>query len=76
VCIGPIKPTVFTPDHTLTLHGHSALQRAVSSYCTLIVVFLTLKEGPTTLNKLVGCDPDALRIGQAARLLFKPSVGE
>jgi hypothetical protein len=75
--LGAVNPTVFNPNNTLTLHGHWALQRRVWRVALPhIVAFLTLNEGPAMLNKPIGCDPDALRIGQAVRLLFKPSVGE
>jgi uncharacterized OB-fold protein len=36
---------------------------------------VTLEEGPTMLTNLVDCDLEAIRIGQAVRVVFKPSEG-
>ena len=37
------------------------------------IAYVTLAEGPTMLTTIVDCDFDALRIGVAVRLVFKPS---
>lgn len=55
------------------IYSYSAMRRAVPPY---VVAFVTLEEGPTMLTNIVGCDPDALAIGQAVRVVFRPSDGE
>jgi uncharacterized protein len=57
---------------TGVIYAFSAMRRAPKPY---VVAFVTLTEGPTMLSNLVGCDPDALAIGQAVRLVFRPSDG-
>lgn len=37
------------------------------------LAYVTLAEGPTMMTNLVDCDVDKLAIGQAVRLVFKPS---
>ena len=37
------------------------------------LAYVTLEEGPTMLTNLVGCDPDALAIGQAVKVVMAPS---
>jgi hypothetical protein len=39
------------------------------------IAYVTLEEGPTMLTNLVDCDFEAIRIGQAVRVVFKPSEG-
>lgn len=53
-----------------TVYAFSVMQRANPPY---VVAYVTLAEGPTMLTNLVDCDTDALRIGQAVRLVFKPT---
>ena len=39
------------------------------------IAYVTLDEGVTMLTNIVDCDLDALRIGHAVRLVFKPTEG-
>ncbi len=38
--------------------------------------YVELDEGPCLFTNIVDCDLDALRIGMAVRVVFKPSEGE
>jgi len=40
-----------------------------------VVAYVTLAEGPTMITNIVDCDPNAVKIGQAVRVTFKPSDG-
>lgn len=53
-----------------TIYSFSVMRRAKTPYA---LAYVTLAEGPTMLTNLVDCDLDALRVGQAVRLVFKPS---
>lgn len=55
------------------IYSFSVMRHAKQPY---VVAFVTLDEGPTMLSNIVDCDPETLAIGQAVRLLFKPSDGE
>ena len=37
------------------------------------IAVVKLAEGPTMMTNIVDCDPAALKIGQAVKLVFKPS---
>ena len=58
---------------TGVIYSYSVMRRASPPY---VVAFVTLTEGPTMLTNIVACDPDALAIGQAVQLQFRPSDGE
>ncbi len=53
-----------------TIYSFSVMRRAQPPYA---LAYVTLAEGPTMLTNIVDCDFDMIRIGQAARLVFKPS---
>lgn len=55
-----------------TIYSYSVLRRATPPYT---IAYVTLEEGPTMMTNLVDCDVDALRIGQAVRVVFKPTDG-
>lgn len=57
---------------TGTIYSYSVMRRAPEPYA---IAYVTLAEGPTMLTNLVGCDLDALRIGQAVRLQWVPTEG-
>jgi uncharacterized protein len=38
-----------------------------------VLAYVTLAEGPTLLTNIVGCAPEAVRIGVAVRLAFAPA---
>jgi uncharacterized OB-fold protein len=39
------------------------------------LAYVTLDEGVTMMTNIVDCDLDKIKIGQAVRLVFKPSEG-
>ena len=39
------------------------------------IAYVTLAEGPTMMTNIVDCDLDQIRVGQAVKLVFKPSEG-
>ena len=55
-----------------TVYTYSVMRRALVPYC---IAYVTLAEGPTMMTNIVDCDLDTVRIGQAVRLVFKPSEG-
>jgi len=57
---------------TGTVYTYSVMRRAPIPYA---IAYVTLAEGPTIMTNIVDCDLDAIRIGQAVRLVFKPSEG-
>ena len=57
---------------TGTLYSYSVMRRAEVPYA---IAYVTLDEGPTMMTNLVGCDFDALRIGQRMKLAFTPTDG-
>ncbi len=50
-----------------TIHSFSVMRRAKEPYA---IAYVTLAEGPSMLTNIVDCDFDALRIGQAVRVVF------
>ena len=40
------------------------------------IAYVTLEEGPSLLTNIVDSDLEAIRIGRAVQLVFKPSEGE
>jgi uncharacterized OB-fold protein len=55
-----------------TIYSFSVMQRAPVPYA---VAYVALEEGPKMLTNIVDCDLAALAIGQAVKLVFKPSEG-
>lgn len=55
---------------TGTIYSYSHMQRAPEPY---VMAYVTLAEGPTMMTNIVDCDPAAVRIGQAVKLVFKPT---
>jgi uncharacterized OB-fold protein len=39
------------------------------------IAYVTLAEGPTMMSNIVDCDLDSIQVGQAVRVVFKPSDG-
>jgi uncharacterized OB-fold protein len=54
------------------IYTYSVMRRAPEPYA---IAYVTLEEGPTMMTNLVQCDFDALRIGQAVKLVFSPTEG-
>lgn len=57
---------------TGTLYAASTMGRGDAAYT---IAFVTLDEGVTMMTNLVGCDPRAVPIGAALRVVFVPSDG-
>jgi len=55
-----------------TIYSYSVMRRAEVPYA---IAYVTLDEGPTMMTNLVGCDFDALSIGQRVTLVFTPTDG-
>ena len=55
-----------------TIYTYSVMRRAPIPYA---IAYVTLAEGPTMMTNIVDCDLDSIKIGQAVRLVFKPSEG-
>jgi uncharacterized OB-fold protein len=55
-----------------TVYSYSVFRRAPIPYA---IAYVTLAEGPTMMTNLVDCDLDAIRIGQAVGVVFKPTEG-
>jgi uncharacterized protein len=55
-----------------TIYTYSVMRRAPVPYA---IAYVTLVEGPRMMTNIVDCDLDQVRIGQAVRLVFKPTEG-
>ena len=55
-----------------TVYSYSVMRRAEVPYA---IAYVTLEEGPTMVTNLVDCDLDGIRIGQAVRVVWKPTAG-
>ena len=55
-----------------TICTFSVMRRAKEPYA---IAYVTLAEGPTMMTNIVDFDLDAIRIGQAVRVAFKPTHG-
>jgi uncharacterized protein len=52
------------------IYSFSVMRRAEIPYA---IAFVTLDEGPTIMSNIVGCDLNAIRIGQRVRVAFQPA---
>jgi uncharacterized protein len=55
-----------------SLYSFSYMRKGTPPF---VMAYVTLEEGPTMMTNVVDCDPLSLRIGQAVKLIFKPSEG-
>ena len=55
-----------------TIYTYSVMRRAPIPYA---IAYVTLEEGVSMMTNIVDCDLDQIKIGQAVRLVFKPSEG-
>lgn len=55
-----------------TIYSFSVMRRAAEPY---VMAYVTLAEGPTMMTNIVDCDFDALKVGQAVKVVFVPSEG-
>ncbi len=56
-----------------TIYTFSVSRRVLPT--AYAIAYVTLAEGVSMMTNIVDCDLDALTIGQAVRLVFKPSDG-
>ena len=54
------------------IYSYSVMRRVPAPYA---IAYVTLLEGVTLMTNIVDCDLDAIRIGQAVRVVFKPTEG-
>ncbi|OLB10128.1 MAG: DNA-binding protein [Candidatus Rokubacteria bacterium 13_2_20CM_2_64_8] len=54
------------------VYTYSVMRRVPEPY---VIAYVTLEEGPMMMTNIVDCDLDSVRIGQAVRVVFKPSEG-
>ena len=54
------------------IYTYSVMRRTPIPYA---IGYVTLAEGPTVMTNIVDCDLDGIKIGQAVKLVFKPSDG-
>jgi uncharacterized protein len=55
-----------------TIYTYSVMRRAPVPYA---IAYVELAEGPRIMTNIVDCDLNAIKIGQAVHLVFKPSEG-
>jgi uncharacterized OB-fold protein len=55
-----------------SIYAWSVMRRAEVPYA---IAYVTLEEGVTMMTNIVGCDLDAIRIGQQVRVVFTPTDG-
>jgi uncharacterized OB-fold protein len=55
-----------------TIYTYSVMRRAPVPYA---IAYVTLQEGVSMMTNIVDCDLDKIKIGQAVRLVFRPSDG-
>ena len=54
------------------VYTYSVMRRVPEPY---VIAYVTLEEGPMMMTNIVDCDLDSVRIGQAVRVVFKPTEG-
>jgi uncharacterized protein len=59
-------------DGTGTVYSFSTMGKGEDAYT---LAYVTLAEGVTVMTNLVDCDPARVAIGQAVRVVFRPSQG-
>jgi uncharacterized OB-fold protein len=55
-----------------TVYSYSVIRRVPVPY---VIAYVTLEEGVTMMTNIVECDLDAIRIGQAVKVVFRPTEG-
>lgn len=55
-----------------TIYSFSVMRRVPEPYA---IAYVTLEEGVTMMTNIVDCDLDAIGIGQAVRVVFRPTEG-
>src|SRR5213594_790498 len=73
VCSSDLDATEWRPASGRgRIYTYSVMRRVPEPY---VIAYVTLEEGPTMMTNIVDCDLDSVRIGQALRVVFKPSEG-
>lgn len=54
------------------IYSYSVMRRVPVPYA---IAYVTLEEGVTMMTNIVDCDLDAIRIGQAVKVVFRPTEG-
>ncbi len=54
------------------IYSYSVMRRVPVPYA---IAYVTLAEGVTMMTNIVDCDLDAIRIGQAVKVVFRPTEG-
>ena len=55
-----------------TIYSYSIMRRVPVPYA---IGYVTLEEGVTMMTNIVDCDLEAIRIGQAVKVVFRPTEG-
>jgi hypothetical protein len=55
-----------------TIYSYSVMRRVPVPYA---IAYVTLEEGISMMTNIVACDLDAIRIGQAVKVVFAPTEG-
>lgn len=55
-----------------TIYSYSVMRRVPVPYA---IAYVTLEDGVTLMTNIVDCDLDAIRIGQAVQVIFRPTEG-
>ncbi|HEY1795805.1 MAG TPA: Zn-ribbon domain-containing OB-fold protein [Stellaceae bacterium] len=56
-----------------TIYTYSVMRRGAP--VPYAIAYVTLAEGPTMMTNIVDCDLNAIKVGQAVKLVFKPTEG-
>ena len=55
-----------------TIYSYSVMRRVPVPYA---IAYVTLEEGVSMMTNIVDCELDAIRIGQAVTVVFRPTEG-
>jgi len=61
-----------TASGKATIYSFSIMRRTPEPYA---IGYVTLEEGPRMMTNFVDCDLNRIKIGQAVKLVYKPSEG-
>jgi hypothetical protein len=56
-----------------TIYTYSVMRRGAP--VPYAIAYVTLAEGPTMMTNIVDCELNSIRVGQAVKLVFKPTEG-
>jgi len=73
---GNRKVSIFKASGKAKLYSYVIHHRAAPGFTPpYAIAVVELDEGPRMMTNIVDCDLNAIRVGQAVRLVFKPSDG-